>query len=122
MSHFDTSGLPSAQDALAADGIDEWLHLFLPRRPLPEGQAPWTLHLHGTDDPAPAAGGEWLVRFGRDGAVITQEHAKGDVAVRGPVSDLLLLLWNRLPRPQAAEVSTFGDPAPFDALLGDLTV
>ena len=28
---------------------------------------------------------------------MTREHAKGDVAVRGTASDLLLFLWGRLP-------------------------
>jgi hypothetical protein len=28
---------------------------------------------------------------------VTREHAKGDVAVRGTASDLLLFLWGRLP-------------------------
>ncbi|HQR30574.1 MAG TPA: DsbA family protein, partial [Anaeromyxobacteraceae bacterium] len=43
-------------------------------RPLPSG----SLHLHRTDGP-----GEWLVRAVDGEVVSTQEHAKGDAAVRG---------------------------------------
>ena len=50
-----------------------------------------TVHLHGTDT---ESGGEWFIHAdGRVEAV----HAKGDVAVRGPASDLLLVLYARLP-------------------------
>jgi uncharacterized protein (TIGR03083 family) len=78
-------------DRLAADGIDEGLHL-LSLRP---GAAPIdgqgeTLHLHCTD-----VEGEWLVRLGDRGLEIEAVHAKGDVAVRGPASDLLLVLARR---------------------------
>lgn len=49
-------------------------------------------HFHRTDGP-----GEWLIRFNPDGTVISHEHAKGDLAVRGAASDLLLFLWQRQP-------------------------
>jgi uncharacterized protein (TIGR03083 family) len=88
---------PVATD-LAVDAVDELFEVVLtfsgtgdlPRR----GQ---TIHLHATDpDLAEAEGaGEWLVTIAGDGLVLTHEHAKGDLAVRGPVSDLLLLLYNR---------------------------
>ena len=38
---------------------------------------------------------------------MTREHAKGDVALRGPASDLFLVLLGRA-APEAVEV--FGDP------------
>ncbi|MCU1454832.1 MAG: hypothetical protein JWN46_2978 [Acidimicrobiales bacterium] len=81
---------------LAADGVDEFLGLFLGRflPPIDDGTEP-TLHLHGTDDPAPPDGAEWLVRLTADGPVVTREHAKGDVALRGSAEDLLLVLWRR---------------------------
>ena len=43
-----------------------------------------SMHLHCTDGE-----GEWLVRLGADGVVVTREHAKGDVAARGTASDLV---------------------------------
>ena len=81
---------------LACDGIDEMLDVMLPsaRRwaeKVREGRGE-TYHFHRTDGP-----GEWLVRFQGEGATVTREHAKGDVAVRGAASDLLLFLWGRLP-------------------------
>jgi uncharacterized protein (TIGR03083 family) len=77
---------------LAADGVDELYRAMLatpargPIANLPSG----SLHLHRTDGV-----GEWTVR-NVDGAVVTTiEHGKGDAAVRGPASDLLVFAWNR---------------------------
>ncbi len=87
---------------LAVDGIAEHLAIvqmgFLGGRPTGTGE---TVHLHSTD-----ADGEWLVRLEPDGMEVTSEHAKGDVAVRGSASDLLLVVLHRRP-PSAVEV--FGD-------------
>lgn len=90
---------------LAVDGIDELfdvvLAFALQRHPRPVPAA--SMHLHRTD-----GDGEWLVR-GVDGTLLlTREHAKGDVAVRGPASDLLLFLWNR---GRADTLELFGDEA-----------
>ncbi len=85
-------GAPSPiDDRLAADGIDEGLHL-LSLRPnaAPIAGHGETLHLHCTD-----VDGEWLVRLGDAGPEIEPIHAKGDVAVRGPASDLLMVLARR---------------------------
>ena len=40
-------------------------------------------------------------------------HAKGDVALRGTASDLLLWAWNRVPPDDRFEV--FGEPTLLDA-------
>ena len=48
-------------------------------------------HLHCTD-----VEGEWLVVFSDGEVVTTREHAKGDVAVRGPASPLFLWAWGRV--------------------------
>ena len=79
---------------LAVDGIDEVLDLFLAPRVSPAalGDPAATVHLHATDVP-----GEWLVRLGPDGLRVERGHAKGDAAVRGSASELLLWLWGRLP-------------------------
>jgi uncharacterized protein (TIGR03083 family) len=104
--------------AVAADGIDEFLTWFAARR-VAEGAAPvgGSVHLHCTDtgtsvaegsDDRSAAGGEWLVsRLDESGIAFTREHAKGDAAVRGRASDLLLWLWRRDARP----VEIIGDTA-----------
>jgi uncharacterized protein (TIGR03083 family) len=85
--------------ALAADGIDEWLALlaFRPGAEPPSGDGE-TLHLHCTDE-----AGEWLVTLTEAGPAIERRHAKGDVAVRGPASDLLLVLLRRF-EPERVEV------------------
>jgi uncharacterized protein (TIGR03083 family) len=92
---------------LAVDGVDEFFYLLPYWRgasSLPVSGE--TMHLHATDGE-----GEWLVRLGADGLVITREHAKGDVALRAPASHLLLFLWGRAD-PSAADV--FGDASILD--------
>jgi hypothetical protein len=77
------------ESELAADGVDEYLGIlgaFRGRR-FPEAGS---IHLHTTDTP-----GEWLVLLDADGVQLTREHAKGDVAVRGPASEVLLVLMGR---------------------------
>jgi uncharacterized protein (TIGR03083 family) len=90
---------------LAVDGIDELFDIrpFRPGGP-PAGHGE-TIHLHCTD-----GDGEWLARFEPDGAVVTHEHAKGDAAARGTASDLLLLMWGRVP---AERLEIFGDASLF---------
>jgi len=68
------------------------------------------LHLHGTD--GGGRGDEWLIRMEPDGLRVTPEHAKGDLALRGAVSDLELLLYGR---PPLAEVDRLGDATVLDA-------
>lgn len=95
---------------LAPAGIDELFDVHLPFR----GGAPFTgsLHLHAAD-----AEGEWTLTGDGSGAVAVQRgHAKGDAAVRGPASALLLLLWRRIP-PDTPEVEVFGDPDVLHAWL-----
>ncbi|HEX8803808.1 MAG TPA: maleylpyruvate isomerase family mycothiol-dependent enzyme [Acidimicrobiales bacterium] len=95
--------------ALAADGIEEiFVLLENPvRSPLaPDGAAGRTIHLHGTDhEPA-----EWLLTLDDSATAVTVErtHAKGDLALRGPVGDLEMLLYQR---PTVGEVARFGDEA-----------
>ncbi len=107
---------------LAADAISEWLSLLgLPQtiqfRPelaqlRGEGQI---LHLHSTD-PGLGEAGEWIVRRTPSGPVWVPGHAKGDVAVRGAVVDLLLLLLRRVPR-DTSPVTVLGDAGVLDHWL-----
>jgi uncharacterized protein (TIGR03083 family) len=96
--------------ALALAAIDELFEVLLPWRGTsgldPGGE---TLHLHATD--VEAGQGEWLITLGADGIAVEHAHAKGDVAVRGTASDLLLLLWNRVP---ADRFEVFGDQGLLD--------
>ncbi len=76
---------------LASDGIDEFLEHFLDD--VAEGSAPvdGSVHIHCGDTP-----GEWTIRPTSGGYEVTREHAKGDCALRGDASNLLLSLWRRV--------------------------
>jgi hypothetical protein len=101
-------------DDVAVDAIDEWFDVFVP------GVAPSTwaevapvgasfhLHAHLLDDDS---GGEWLARIDEGELTVVRAPGRGDVAVRGPASDLALVLTNRQP-PSAVDVVGDG------ALLG----
>jgi uncharacterized protein (TIGR03083 family) len=99
---------------LAVDGIDEWLELLPNRRGAPPVTgAGETVHVHCTD-----GDGEWLLRLTPDGLEVEAIHAKGDVAVRGPASDLLLVLLRRV-GPDHVEI--LGDRAVLDGFLAQAT-
>ncbi len=94
----------------AADGIDEYFELMLPRlikRAAGEGSPvalPTTsLHVHCLDTP-----GEWLAVVADGALVMTREHAKGDAALRGRAEDILLQLWGRTVADGAVDIA--GDP------------
>lgn len=93
----------------ARDGIDEVLEVFAPQRLefATLAGAGETVHLHATD----IDDGEWLLTYGAEAITWSHAHAKGDVAARGPVSDLLLLLWSRIP---AGRLEIFGDASLID--------
>jgi len=96
-------GDPSDIDAdLAADGIDELMYVWLPAQAALEEPPKTSVHIHTTD-----ADGEWLAVLDNEPSV-TREHAKGDVALRGPASDVLLYLWHRL---DASSVEILGNAA-----------
>jgi uncharacterized protein (TIGR03083 family) len=99
---------------IAADGIDELLWL-LPLRAWvkPDPSRSGTAHLHCTD-----VEGEWLLEFTPEGMRTERVHAKGDVAVRGTASDLLLWCGGR-GSVEALEV--FGDDARLRMLRDALT-
>jgi uncharacterized protein (TIGR03083 family) len=105
------AGEPAPIDArLAVDGIDEFfdfLDLFIgdERR----GGERDSVHLHSTD-----AHGEWLVTVS-DGTVdVRRGHEKAEVAVRGRASDLLLLLWRRIP---SARLEVLGNAPTLERFL-----
>jgi uncharacterized protein (TIGR03083 family) len=98
-------GRPIAPDA-AADSIDETLAITLPWSARPDKPLPGTVHLHCTDTE-----GEWFVQA--DGSV-ERTHAKGDVALRGAASDLLLAIYKRVP---LTAVEVIGDATLADDFL-----
>jgi uncharacterized protein (TIGR03083 family) len=91
---------------VAVDGIDEVLDHFL----TPEGAptASTSVHLHAHE-----GAGEWTVTLVPGGAEVVREHRRGNVAVRGSASDLLLLLWGRV---GAEHVEVIGDAAALEVL------
>ena len=95
-------GDPSGIDSeLAADGIDELMFLWLPAMAPLMDPPKTSVHIHTTD-----TDGEWLVVLDEE-PVVTREHAKGDAALRGPASDVLLYLWRRI---DASTLTIHGDP------------
>jgi predicted lipid carrier protein YhbT len=72
------------------------------------------VHLHATDVEDPDSG-EWLIEVNSGRLTHSKEHAKGDVAVRAPVVDLLLLATNRR-RPDEIGAEVFGDTDVLDRL------
>jgi uncharacterized protein (TIGR03083 family) len=84
---------------VGADALAEWMELeslpimfdFKPekRELLGPGR---TIHLHATDAPV-----EWVVDLTGDLIVCREGHEKAAVAMRGPLTDLLLVLYGRKP-------------------------
>ena len=112
---------PVVDPGIAVDGIDEWLGFQdepgddsqdARLDALADGQV---LHLHATDEGLDGAG-EWLVRRAGDRISVDHGHGKGDAAVRGPASALLLILVRRLPADHPG-VQVIGDRTVLDHWL-----
>ncbi|MFI6945554.1 maleylpyruvate isomerase family mycothiol-dependent enzyme [Streptomyces sp. NPDC050422] len=103
---------------LAADTIDEWLEIvaFAQSEGDPEAAelrgGDRSLHLHATDVPD----AEWLIEFGEDGFTWRRAHGKATVAVRGPLTDLMLV-FNRRLAPDSDRVEVLGDAELLDFWL-----
>jgi len=114
---WDAQSAPGTQEpvdvAVAVDAIDERLENLVPSMdfnaagPDALSGSGESIHLHCTD-----TDGEWLTRFGEDGFTFTREHAKGDLAIRGGASDLLLWLVGRR---SLDGLETFGDAGVAEA-------
>jgi uncharacterized protein (TIGR03083 family) len=97
---------------LACDGVSEMIDVFLAmRRGRAKEDVTGTIHLHATD-PVDGVPSEWVIVLGPQGATSWHEgHEKGDAAIRGSASDLLLAVWQRT---SAAE--RFGDATLLGAI------
>lgn len=119
---------------VAADAIDELLELFSdpeavassPR--LAELRGPGkSIHLHATDIASADAAGpaertaEWLIEFGADGFTWRHDHRKATVALRGPLTDVLLVFYRRLSA-DSDRVEVLGDAALLDFWLERVTL
>ncbi|MQA86294.1 MAG: maleylpyruvate isomerase family mycothiol-dependent enzyme [Streptosporangiales bacterium] len=112
----------TVDEEVAVDALDEWMELgSLPeifdvhpeqRELLGPGR---TLHLHATDT-APEAAAEWVIDLTGDTIVWHRAHHKAAVAVRGPLTDLLLVVYRR--RPARSEgIEILGDAQLLDFWL-----
>jgi uncharacterized protein (TIGR03083 family) len=102
---------------VASDAVSEWIDMATQSRtqPRPLGRG-LTLHLHATDDGLGPTG-EWTITHDEDGLDWSHSHAKGEAAVRGRASDLLLALTRRRSAADAG-VELFGDADVWDTWLG----
>lgn len=103
---------------LAADTITEWLQIvaFAQQEGDPEAAelrgGGRSLHLHATDAP----GAEWLIEFGDEGFTWRHAHAKATVALRGPLTELMLA-FNRRRKPDEGGLEVLGDRGLLDFWL-----
>ncbi|MBQ1096659.1 maleylpyruvate isomerase family mycothiol-dependent enzyme [Streptomyces sp. b94] len=88
---------------VAADALDEWLEIVrFVQRVLPDGparglRAPGrSIHLHATDTAADLDA-DWLIELPEEGVTWRRGHEKATVALRGPLTDVLLAFYRRLP-------------------------
>lgn len=85
------AGVASRFDPVfAADGIDELLAAFAPRKQELPVDVSKIMHVHAadTDD-------HWFVAMGPDGIETSRDGGPGDLTLEGAASDLYLVLWNR---------------------------
>ncbi|MEU1105533.1 maleylpyruvate isomerase family mycothiol-dependent enzyme [Streptomyces tibetensis] len=109
------AGLPyEVAPEVAADAIDEWLQIVAyVQRTVPQHAAKElrgadrSIHLHATDT-EPELNAEWLVELTEDGVAWRRGHRKADVALRGPLTSVLLAFYRRLPL-DAAELEVLGE-------------
>ncbi|MDP9225679.1 MAG: maleylpyruvate isomerase family mycothiol-dependent enzyme, partial [Actinomycetota bacterium] len=96
---------------LAVDGVDEFLDIHVPAAEAPYVGPSGMVHIHRTD-----GDGEWLLTV-TNGQMpsVRRGHQKGDAAIRGNASDVLLLMWRRM-RPDDLEI--LGDRGLVAALWG----
>ncbi|MFI6262674.1 maleylpyruvate isomerase family mycothiol-dependent enzyme [Micromonospora sp. NPDC051006] len=117
------SGVPfTAGETVAVDALDEWMELdslpvmldLKPERRALFGPGR-TVHLHATDV-APEVDAEWVVDLTGEVGTWRRAHAKAAVAVRGPLTELLLTVYGRR-SPHDGTVQVLGDGELLDFWL-----
>ncbi|MEU1023863.1 maleylpyruvate isomerase family mycothiol-dependent enzyme [Streptomyces sp. NPDC005904] len=99
---------------VALDGLAEWLGFST----LPQAYASpaahrallgpgRTVHFHATD--APEGTGEWFIDLTQAPVTVGHTHRKAGTAVRGPLTDLLLLVYRRRAPTPADRIEVRGD-------------
>ncbi|WP_369172658.1 maleylpyruvate isomerase family mycothiol-dependent enzyme [Streptomyces sp. R28] len=99
---------------IAADAIDEWLEIVewaqrtLPDDPARDLRRPGSsIHLHATDDTTDV-NAEWFIDLADDVLAWRRGHEKATVALRGPLTAVLLAFYRRLPL-DSPELEVLGD-------------
>ncbi|WP_058043153.1 maleylpyruvate isomerase N-terminal domain-containing protein [Streptomyces roseifaciens] len=111
-------------EELALDALDEWMTFAslpeavdaAPGRPSLLGPGR-TLHFHATGPAPDATAGEWLVDLTGDTARWRHAHARAAVAVRGPLTDLLLFVHRRPTPSGSGGIEILGDEPLLDLWL-----
>ncbi|MFI9200612.1 maleylpyruvate isomerase family mycothiol-dependent enzyme [Streptomyces sp. NPDC053048] len=108
--------------AVAADCLDEWLTIVTSPQAVAYkpvyGELPGpgrTLHLHATDT-APELNAEWFIDATGTPITWRRSHEKAAVAVRGPMTELLRVMYRRSPA-DTPGVEVIGDRAVLDHWL-----
>lgn len=109
------AGLPyEVAPDIAADAVDEWLQIVefvqraMPHDGARELRGPGrSIHLHATDG-TPELDAEWLVELTEDHILWRRGHAKATVALRGPLTTVMLAFYRRLPLDHA-ELEVLGE-------------
>lgn len=99
---------------IAAEAIDEWLQIVeFVQRTMPHDEAAElrgpgrSIHLHATDTTA-EVDAEWVVELTEDVVRWRRGHEKATVALRGPLTEVLLAFYRRLPL-DSGELEVLGD-------------
>ncbi|MDX2934288.1 maleylpyruvate isomerase family mycothiol-dependent enzyme [Streptomyces ipomoeae] len=107
---------------VAADAIDEWLEIIqwaqrtLPKDPARESRRPGSsIHLHATDN-TPDVNAEWFIDLSGDVVAWRRGHEKATVALRGPLTEVLLAFYRRLP-PDGGRLEVLGERDVLDSWL-----
>jgi uncharacterized protein (TIGR03083 family) len=111
----DAVGQPDpVEGSLAVDGLDEWLEIESRRWFKGDPAVSGTIHLHATDGE-----GEWHIEVDPSRLHWQHGHHKGDAAVRGSRSDLLLVAWRRI---SPERVDLLGDVGLIERFLDQTQV
>jgi uncharacterized protein (TIGR03083 family) len=99
---------------VAVDTVEEWLEIvrFAQQDPDDKDAAELrrgglTLHLHATDAPA-GLDAEWLIELADEGLAWRREHTKADVALRGPLAEVMMA-FHRRQAPDTGALEVLGD-------------
>ncbi|MFJ3338173.1 maleylpyruvate isomerase family mycothiol-dependent enzyme [Streptomyces sp. NPDC086766] len=111
------AGLPyEVAPEVAADALDEWLEIVewvqrtKPDKDSEELRGPGrSIHLHAVDTD-PGLNAEWIVELTEKGVAWRRGHEKATVALRGPLTSVLLAFYSRLPL-DSPELEVAGDRA-----------